>query len=97
MASHEDEDGIDGPWEKAMSASVSASKFSDRSCLYRQGFMKPFKAPRKAKVVETVGCHECLGWHPRGKHTAAADVRRANRAAAKASGVTAMQYAVGSR
>jgi hypothetical protein len=42
------------------------ARFAD---LQRQGFMKPYKAPRiKAKRV-IVACEQCSDWHPKGKHS----------------------------
>jgi hypothetical protein len=51
--------------------------------LLKQGFMKP---PRKVRVkvpVPIVACDDCLNWHAKGKHTADAATRKANRATNK--------------
>lgn len=49
--------------------------------LMRQGFMKPRKVKLPTKAPPPIiACNDCLNWHPRGKHTADAATRKANRA-----------------
>lgn len=52
--------------------------------LQRQGFMKPRKARKPATERPTVACDDCLNWHPKGKHIADAETRKANRNARNA-------------
>lgn len=53
--------------------------------LLKQGFMKPIRRGRgtkKPKVEQPiVSCEDCLNWHRKGKHTASATERKANREA----------------
>jgi hypothetical protein len=53
--------------------------------LMKQGFWKPTgRAKKIVKNRPTVTCDPCMNWHPEGKHTAPAAVRRANEAARRA-------------
>jgi hypothetical protein len=57
-------------------------RFAD---LMKQGFWKSPKSRRApAPPRPVVTCDDCLNWHTQGKHTAPADVRKANRVARQA-------------
>lgn len=53
--------------------------------LAKQGFMKPPSRHRVKAPLPIVSCDDCLNWHPKGKHTADAATRKANRVANKES------------
>jgi hypothetical protein len=51
--------------------------------LLKQGFMKAPRVRRVKKPAPVISCSDCLNWHQKGKHTADAATRKANRAANK--------------
>jgi len=69
------------PRADAVSKRYALDRFSD---LQKQGFMRPARKSRVSVPAQIVACNDCLNWHPRGKHTADAATRKANRAANKA-------------
>lgn len=59
----------------------AAERYGD---LMKQGWFKgPSKRRQKKTPPEVVACDDCLNWHAKGKHTADAATRKANRAANK--------------
>jgi hypothetical protein len=53
-------------------------RFND---LQHQGFMRSRRNKKAKPEVPTVACDDCLNWHTKGKHTADAATRKANRLA----------------
>ena len=51
-------------------------RFND---LQQQGFMQPRRTRKAKPEVPTIACDDCLNWHAKGKHTADAATRKANR------------------
>jgi hypothetical protein len=49
----------------------------------KQGIWKPRRTPKvkASKPPTIITCDDCLNWHRQGKHTAPAEVRKANRVA----------------
>lgn len=55
---------------------TEAGRYAD---LMKQGFMKPLKVTRPAKIIPMVSCYGCMNWHRQGQHSNIdATARRAN-------------------